>query len=311
MPAAAPDRVAEVRAFNRFYTAKVGVLRAGFLGTRWSLAEGRVLYELAQAPAVDAADLRLALSIDRGQLSRILARLEDRGVVTRERSATDARRQTVRLTPAGRAAFEDLNARSAQEIGALLSAHEAGDQERLVGAMRAIREVLASDAPTQRKPRILLREPAPGDIGWMLERHAVLYAREYGWGAAMEALIARVLADFAAQHDPARERVWIAELDGRRAGSVMVVEREPGVAQLRLLLVEPEARGAGVGGALLDAALGFARAAGYDEITLWTQNVLTAARRLYERAGFREIAAEPHRMFGDELVAQTLSHRLR
>jgi DNA-binding MarR family transcriptional regulator/GNAT superfamily N-acetyltransferase len=305
--AAAEDRVAAVRAFNRFYTARIGVLRDGLLRTPHSLTEARVLYELGQRDVTEVADLRREMDIDAGFLSRLLARLESDGLVARERSTDDARRQRIRLTEEGRAAFAELDRRSADEIGAVLGALSEDDQERLVGAMDAVREVLTHAPPAA---GFVLRAPRPGDLGWIVQAHGRLYAREYGWDETFEALVARIVADYAGDHDPCREAAWIAEVDGEPAGCVLCVRREDDVAQLRLLLVDPRARGRGIGARLIEECLGFARRAGYARITLWTNDVLHAARRLYERAGFELVESAPHHSFGHDLVEQTWARAL-
>jgi DNA-binding MarR family transcriptional regulator/GNAT superfamily N-acetyltransferase len=304
MPA---DPVAAIRAFNRFYTARIGVLRDGLLATSHSLPEARVLFELGQVDAMDVADLRRTLELDAGYLSRLLARLEGQGLVARERSATDGRRQRIALTLRGRDAFTTLDRRSAAEIATLLHGLRPHDRDRLLDALTTARAVL-DRAP--RPDRFTLRAPRPGDLGWIVHRHGVLYAEEYGWDATFEALVARVVADYAERHDPDREAAWIAEAGGRAAGCVLCVRRDDDTAQLRCLLVEPFARGLGIGARLVDACLEFARRAGYAEIRLWTNDVLTSARRIYEQAGFERIAAEPYTGFGHDLVGETWSRPL-
>jgi DNA-binding MarR family transcriptional regulator/GNAT superfamily N-acetyltransferase len=315
MPAAASveeratthDRVTAVRAFNRFYTARIGVLRDGLLRTPHSLTEARVLYELGQREVTEVADLRRETDIDAGFLSRLLARLQRDGLVARERSADDARRQRVRLTEEGRAAFAELDRRSADEIGAVLDALTEDDQQRLIAAMDAVREVL-SDSPAP--AGFVLRGPRAGDLGWIVQAHGALYARQYSWDETFEALVARIVADYAADHDPRREAAWIAEVDGEPAGCVLCVRRDDDTAQLRLLLVDPRARGRGIGGRLIEECLRFAARAGYRRITLWTNDVLHEARRLYERAGFELVESAPHHSFGHDLVEQTWARDL-
>jgi DNA-binding MarR family transcriptional regulator/GNAT superfamily N-acetyltransferase len=305
---ATADDIAAIRAFNRFYTARIGVLRDGLLATRHSLPEARVLFELGRRDdAMDVADLRRTLELDAGYLSRLLARLEDQGLVTRDRSPTDARRQRVALTEPGASAFATLDERSAAEVGALLDGLRAEDRARLLEAMRTVREVL--DGAPRAEP-FVLRPLGPGDLGWVVHRHGVLYAEEYGWDETFEVLVARVLADFASDHDPRREAGWIAEVAGRPAGAVFCVRRDERTAQLRCLLVEPAARGMGIGARLVDECLRFARRAGYAEIVLWTNDVLEQARRIYERAGFTLVSEEPHTSFGRDLVGQTWSRPL-
>jgi DNA-binding MarR family transcriptional regulator/GNAT superfamily N-acetyltransferase len=302
------DRVAAVRAFNRFYTARIGALRDGLLRTPHSLTEARVLYELGQREVTEVADLRREMDIDAGFLSRLLARLQRDGLVARERSTDDARRQRIRLTEEGRAAFAELDRRSAQEIGAVLGALSEDDQRRLIAAMDVVHEVLGEAGPQQ--GGFVLRAPGPGDLGWIVQAHGAMYAQQYGWDETFEALVARIVADYAAAHDPRREAAWIAEVDGELAGCVLCVRRDDDTAQLRLLLVTPRARGRGIGGRLIDECLRFAERAGYRRITLWTNDVLHEARRLYERAGFELVESAPHHSFGHDLVEQTWARDL-
>ena len=305
--AATEDRVAAVRAFNRFYTARIGVLRDGLLRTPHSLTEARVLYELGQREVTEVADLRREMDIDAGFLSRLLARLQSNGLVARERSTDDARRQRIRLTAEGAAAFAELDRRSADEIGAVLDALSEDDQQRLVAAMATVHEVL-THAPLA--AGFVLRGPRPGDLGWIVQAHGRLYAEQYGWDESFEALVAGIVADYAKDHDPRREAAWIAELDGEPAGCALCVRREEDVAQLRLLLVDPKARGRGIGGRLIEECLRFAQRAGYKRITLWTNDILHEARRLYERAGFELVESAPHHSFGHDLVEQTWARPL-
>jgi DNA-binding MarR family transcriptional regulator/GNAT superfamily N-acetyltransferase len=305
--AATEDRVAAVRAFNRFYTARIGVLRDGLLRTPHSLTEARVLYELGQRDVTEVTDLRRELDIDAGFLSRLLARLQSDGLVARERSTDDARRQRIRLTQEGAAAFAELDRRSADEIGAALDALSEDDQRRLVAAMETVRDVLTDTPPAA---GFVLRAPRPGDLGWIVQRHGALYAEQYGWDQSFEALVAHIVAEYARDHDPRREAAWIAEVDGEPAGCVLCVRREEDVAQLRLLLVDPRVRGRGIGGRLIEECLRFTRHAGYARITLWTNDVLHEARRLYERAGFELVESAPHHSFGHDLVEQTWARSL-
>ena len=301
-PTAGVPAVAAVRDFNRFYTNVLGLLREGLLDTPYSLTEARVIFELGRADHAEVAALRAWLDIDRGYLSRILARFEADGLVTRRRSASDGRRQVIGLTPRGRSAFRMLDSRSAGQISALLAERSPADQRRLTAAMASIREVIEGPA---RPPEFVLREPEPGDLGWVIQAHGALYAREYGWDAGFEALVARIVADFAADHDPRRERAWIAEAGGLPAGCIFCVRKTDSTAKLRLLLVEPWARGAGIGERLVAECIAFARASGYSEIVLWTQDVLTAALRIYQRAGFELVDEGKHHSFGHDLVEQT------
>jgi DNA-binding MarR family transcriptional regulator/GNAT superfamily N-acetyltransferase len=294
-------QVGAVREFSRFYTNVIGLLREGLLDTPYSLTEARVLFELAREDAVEATHLRSWLDIDAGYLSRLLARFEADGLVRRTRSAADGRRQLIGLTAAGRAAFADLDARSGDQIRALLAALTPPARLRLTGAMASIREIIG---PTSRPAAFVLRPPAPGDLGWIVQRHGALYAAEYGWDVSFEALVARIVADYAERGDRAGESAWIAELGGEPAGCVFCLRKDATTAQLRLLLVEPRARGLGMGGRLVAECVSFARRAGYRELVLWTNDVLHAARRIYQRAGFQLAASEPHHSFGHDLVGQ-------
>ena len=295
------DSVAAVRQFNRFYTNMIGVLRGGLLDTPYSLTEARVIFELANTGPGEVSELRRRLDIDAGYLSRILRRLESDGVAERERSTVDGRRQLIRLTEQGRKIFADLDERSNTQIAGLLGGLEAADERRLVAAMGVIEEVLAG---TARPTSVVLRPFGPGDLGWVIQRHGALYAEQYGWDQSFEALVARIVADYADAHDPQRENAWIAEVDGAPVGCVFCVRRDDETAQLRLLLVEPSVRGAGVGTRLVDECLRFARRARYREIMLWTNDVLAEARRIYQRAGFELVSEKPHHSFGHDLVEQ-------
>lgn len=301
-PAVPDDRVQAVRRFNRFYTHWIGVLHEHHLESDYSLTEARVLFELAQHEALTASQLIESLGIDPGYLSRTLGAFEDAGVVRRRRSVEDRRQWLVSLAAKGRRTFETLNGRSSALVASLLGRLSDAEQQRLVSATQAIEDLLgAGDAGC---PTFVLREHRPGDIGTVTQRHGVLYAREYGFDERFEALVAEILVAFVRNHDPRRERLWIAERDGVFAGSVMCVEASPTVAQLRLLLVEPSARGRGLGGQLVDECNGFARAAGYRSMILWTQDCLDGARRLYERAGFALDRDEPHESWGRKLTGQ-------
>lgn len=304
---ATDDLVAQVRSFNRFYTRVIGVLTDGLVGTPYSLTEARVLFELAQRDAIDTSDLRRLLDLDAGYLSRILARLVADGLVSREQSGADARRHVVGLTAAGSAAFAVLDVHQVEAVEQLLEPLSAQQRAKVAAAMGAIRDVLG-DTP---RPRgYVLRPPEPGDLGWVVARHGALYAAEYGWDASFEALVARVVADYVERHDPARDAAWIAEVDGEPAGCVFCVAGDASTAKLRLLLVEPSARGMGIGARLVEECLRFARRAGYSRITLWTNDVLTVARRLYQHAGFHLDEEELHHSFGQDLVGQHWSREL-
>jgi DNA-binding MarR family transcriptional regulator/N-acetylglutamate synthase-like GNAT family acetyltransferase len=299
-----PSRIAAVRAFNRFYTRRVGALDDGLLGTEHPLPQARVLYELGQREVTATQDLRTALDLDAGYLSRLLASLD--GLVDRRPSPADARRQELRLTAAGKRAFEELDARSRAEIGELLERLSDADQRRVLAAMSALEEAWEGTKP----PRSFsLRAPRPGDMGWVVHRHGALYHQEYGFDDTFEALVARIVADFM-QRDDSRERAWIADVDGEPKGCVLCVKETDDTAKLRLLLVEPDARGMGIGARLVEQCLRFAEQAGYASMTLWTQSILEDAQRLYRRAGFTIIGSQPHHSFGRDLVDQTWTRKL-
>lgn len=301
------DRVAAVRAFNRLYTEVIGVLRDGLLDTPYSLTEARVLFELAQRGSTDATQLRRVLDLDAGYVSRILARFEGAGLITRQRAAQDARRQSIGLTDSGRAAFANLDERSSQQVRELLDRLTDENQRRLVGAMATIRQLL-QDPP--RPDAYVLRPLRPGDAGWVVHRHGIIYAEEYGWDERFEALVARIVADYIDSRDATRQSAWIAEVDGQPAGCVFCVKKDEHSAQLRLLLVEPAARNLGIGSRLVEEVVRFAKGNGYRELTLWTNDVLDAARRVYERAGFEVVRQEAHHSFGQDLVGQYWSREL-
>jgi DNA-binding MarR family transcriptional regulator/ribosomal protein S18 acetylase RimI-like enzyme len=293
-----------VRRFNRFYTKQIGVLEERLLGSSFSLTEVRVLYEIAHGPGVAAAELAERLRIDPGYLSRILARFQTSGTVRVESSAADGRRSLLSLTATGKKTFAGLDARQQKEVAALLGHVPPGGRRRLVESMRAIEQILG--APAEAKASYLLRAHQPGDMGWVTYRHGVLYAEEYGYDERFEALVAKIVGEFIERFDPARERCWIAEKDGEIVGAVFLVKKSASVAKLRLLYVEPQARGMGIGERLIGECIRFARQARYRKIRLWTQSELLAARHLYRKAGFKRIAEEPHRSFGrDDLVAET------
>jgi DNA-binding MarR family transcriptional regulator/ribosomal protein S18 acetylase RimI-like enzyme len=301
-------RIAALRRFNRFYTQRIGVLQEGLLDSPFSLAQVRVLYELAHPASADAlaptaTGLSARLGVDEGYLSRIVHGFESKGMLSRRPSADDARRQLLTLTSKGRAAFAPLDRRSHDQAGALLDPLSAGDQRRLVESAEAIERLLGGPAAPHRP--IALRAPRPGDIGWVVQRHGELYALEYGYDAQFEALVAAIAARFVQRFQAGHERCWIADDGGTRLGSVFVVRQSADVAKLRLLLVEPEARGRGLGARLVRQCVGFARRAGYRSMVLWTQSELTAARHVYERAGFRRTRGHPHHSFGRDLVAET------
>jgi len=300
---ALPQRVAAVRRFNRFYTKQIGLLHEHLLRSPFSLTEARVLYELAHHATTTATELGRELGLDAGYLSRILRRFQQRGLLDRAPSQADARHSLLSLTPHGRQAFAKLNRDSHQDIGAVLRQLAQPEQQRLVAAMHAIEGLLGPGA--EHAAPCVLRRHRAGDMGWVIQRHGALYAREYGWGEEFEALVADIVAKFIRHYDRERERCWIAELDGENVGSVFCVKQSEAIAKLRLLLVEPRARGLGIGKRLVQECVRFARKVGYRKLTLWTNDVLHAARRIYEQTGFRLVHEEPHHSFGHDLVGQT------
>ncbi|MGH7659353.1 MAG: bifunctional helix-turn-helix transcriptional regulator/GNAT family N-acetyltransferase [Vulcanimicrobiaceae bacterium] len=302
MPLDAAARIDGVRRFNRFYTTRIGALREGFLQSSFSLSEVRVLYELAHRPSTTAAELSRELGLDAGYLSRILRRFAERGLVQRRRSKSDGRQAILALGPRGRRTFAPIEQRQRDEVRGLLEGLGATEQERVVEAMREIEELLS---PQHEPPTpYLLRTPDPGDIGWVISRHAALYAQEYGWDQSFEVFVGDIAINFLRNFDPKRERCWIAERAGRNAGCVFLVKKTDEVAQLRLLLVEPDARGLGVGRRLVEECIAFARRSRYKSIVLWTNDILHAARHIYENLGFKLTEAEKHHSFGQDLVGQ-------
>jgi DNA-binding MarR family transcriptional regulator/GNAT superfamily N-acetyltransferase len=301
-------RIDAVRRFNRFYTQKIGVLPEAYLNTPFSLTEARVLYALAHRDGATATWLGRELDLDPGYLSRILRDFERRGLIVRSPSLHDGRQALISLTPPGREAFEPLDRASYVEIGNLLAPLPEADQDRLVGAMQLVAGLLGHSSEPART--FILRPHRPGDMGWVAQRHGMLYAEEYGLNEKMEAYVAEVVAKFLREFDPAREHCWIADLDGTPVGSVFIVKETDAVARLRLLLVEPKARGLGVGRRLVEECVRFSRQAGYREITLWTHSILTAACRIYATAGFEMVETETHDEFGPELMGETWALKL-
>lgn len=297
-------RVDEVRRFNRLYTKRLGVLAENFLRSPFTLAEGRVLHELANREAPSASDVAAALELDPGYLSRILRRFERAGLVKRTGSHTDGRRTLLALTAAGRAAYAPLNERSHDDIAALLAPLADERQERVLEAMATIADALTPQDPAA---EIVLRDPVVGDYGWVIERHGVLYGKEYGFDAHMEGYVSEVIAAYVANFDPARDRCWIAERYGARCGCIFAVhdDADPTLARLRLLLLEPSARGLGLGRRLVRECIAFARAAGYRKMVLWTHSILTAARAIYASEGFALIATESNDLWGPQLTSET------
>ena len=296
------QRVARVRRFNRAYTQRIGALNEGMLESPYTLAETRVLYELAHRDGPTSSELAADLRLDPGYLSRILRHFGRQGLVARSRSKTDRRCAHRRLTIKGRKVFALLNARSRDDVARWLSRMPEREQDVLVQAIETVDRALAEDAPAPGP--YVLRAHGPGDMGWVVHRHGVLYALEYGWNMEFEALVADIVARFVRTFDPAKEHCWMAERNGERLGSVFLVRQSRTVAKLRLLLVEPNARGVGLGSRLVDECTAFAKRAGYKTIVLWTNSVLHAARRIYERAGYRLVKEDRHMSFGKTLVGQ-------
>jgi DNA-binding MarR family transcriptional regulator/GNAT superfamily N-acetyltransferase len=297
------DSIHSIRRFNRFYTGQIGLLGKSYLDSPFTLVEVRVLYEVARRDAPTAAEIAKALQLDAGYLSRMLLSFQKRGFLARKASKKDARQSHLSLTTNGRAAFGALEAKSAAGVAKMIEGLSASEQNRLTGAMGTIESLLGERV--EPKVPYLLRTHQPGDMGWVIHRHGVLYAEEYGFDEGFEALVAQIAAGFIQNFDAKRERCWIAERDGAMVGSAFLVNKTDRVAQLRLLLVEPSARGLGIGGRLVEECIRFARQAGYRKITLWTQSILGAARYIYQKAGFRVVKRERHQSFGHKLVGET------
>ncbi|WP_437753657.1 bifunctional helix-turn-helix transcriptional regulator/GNAT family N-acetyltransferase [Sorangium sp. So ce1389] len=302
-------RIDTVRKFNRFYTRKIGVLGEGLLDSKYTLTEVRILHEIANREGPLASDLVRDLGLDAGYLSRILAVFQQRGWIKRERSQADARKSHLRLTAKGAKVFGSLDSRARDQIRELLGPLSSEQQQQLEEHLRGVEALLGHAQPTAAE--VTLREHGPGDMGWIIQRHGALYAREYGWTQEFEALVAEICAGFLRSFDPSGERCWIAERNGVPVGCVMLVRHTRTVARLRLLLVEPSVRGSGIASKLVAECVEFARRAGYRTVTLWTQSILTAARRIYENAGFRLVKSEPHTSFGARLVGETWELSLR
>lgn len=297
------ERVGIVRQFNRFFTRQIGVLREGLLHSPYTLTESRILFELGHRDTVTASELCRELGLDPGYLSRILSRLEQQGLLEKVRPENDGRQRLLHLTSEGSNAFSLLDQRSRDEVSEMLNELSEEEQQRLLKAMQTIESVLTKGLKYSEP--FYLRSHEPGDMGWVIHRHGVLYAQEYGWDEYFEALVAQIVADFINHYNPERERCWIAEMDGEIVGSVFVVQSSETVAKLRLLLVEPEARGLGLGTRLVEECIRFARRRGYQKLMLWTNNVLLEARHIYKKTGFQLIAEEAHHSFGHDLIGET------
>ncbi|WFU39252.1 helix-turn-helix domain-containing GNAT family N-acetyltransferase [Bradyrhizobium sp. CB82] len=297
------DQIQAVRAFNRFYTRKLGVLDQQLLKTPFSLSEARVLYELAHRDALSAKEIGIELGLDPGYLSRIVQNFDDAGLIARKPLATDRRQYQLSLTAKGRQAFARLERSTEEDVAAMLQPLSEIDRRQLRGAMDTVERLL--DMPRAEPPPASLRDPRPGDMGWVVQSHGALYASEYGFDAGFEALVAEIVAKFMTSYDASRERCWIADIEGRPVGSVFLVKASDDVAKLRLLLLDPAARGRGLGQRLVAECVSFARACGYRRMTLWTQSILVGARKIYQDAGFKLVASEPHRSFGQNLIGET------
>jgi DNA-binding MarR family transcriptional regulator/ribosomal protein S18 acetylase RimI-like enzyme len=297
------QQVAAVRALNRFYTRKLGVLDQQLLDSPYSLSEARVLYELAYREEPSAKEIGGALGLDAGYLSRIVQNFDETGLITRKPLPSDRRQYRLALTVKGRQTFAKLERSMRDEVAAMLAKLPHDSRAHLIGAMALIERLLGGSGAAARPAT--LREPRPGDMGWVVQSHGALYAREYGFDSSFEGLVAEIAAKFLASFDASRERCWIADIDGAQVGSIFLVRHTDDIAKLRLLLVDPAGRGQGLGHRLVGECIAFAKACGYRKITLWTQSILVAARKIYEEAGFRLIATEPHRSFGQSLIGET------
>lgn len=311
-PASTPQQIAAIRRFNRFYTSTIGTLEESLLNSTLSLAEARVLYEIASRNQSTASEIANELNLDMGYLSRILRTFTARKLVSRKTSSTDGRQTLLSLTPSGRKEFTILDRRSSQQVQQMIQHLNPDQQSGLVSSMTSIESLLNPTAAAAPPQPYLLRSYRAGDMGWIVERHGALYAQEYGWNEHFEALVARIVADFITGYNPKRERCWIAERDGERLGCIFLVKHpeQADVAKLRLLLVEPSARGLGLGKALVNECVSFARTAGYKKITLWTQSILTSAHHIYQQAGFELAREAPHHSFGADLIEQTWELKL-
>jgi DNA-binding MarR family transcriptional regulator/GNAT superfamily N-acetyltransferase len=308
MSQATSDEISAVRAFSRFYTGRLGVLDQHLLKSPFSLSEARVLYELANRENPSAKVIGSELSLDPGYLSRIIQKFEEDGLISRKALPSDRRQYQLGLTAKGRQSYSRLDRRSQEEVGKMLTAVSEDDRQRLTAAMASIERLLGPASAST--PTATLREPRPGDMGWVVQSHGALYASEYGWDSSFEALVAEIAAKFLRSFDASRERCWIAEMDGRQVGSIFLVRESDETAKLRLLLVEPVGRGQGLGKRLVEETIAFARSCGYRKMTLWTQSILAAARKLYRGAGFALVKAEPHRSFGQNLIGETWELKL-
>lgn len=299
------DRTSMVRSFNRFFTRQIGVLREGLLHTPYSLTEARILFEIAHSDHLTATQLCRELGLDAGYLSRILTRLEVQGLVAKSPSELDGRQRLLSLTAQGKEAFAVLDRRSSEEASEMLNELTEEEQQRLLKAMNTIQSILGRGRGFKFSEPFILRQPEPGDLGWVIHLHGALYTQEYGWDEHFEALVAQIAADFINNYNPARERCWIAEMGGEIVGSAFVVRADDTTAKLRMLLVKPEARGVGLGARLVEECIRFSRRCGYQKLILWTNSVLVEARHIYEKTGFKLVDQEEHHSFGKDLIGET------
>ncbi|HJV15806.1 MAG TPA: helix-turn-helix domain-containing GNAT family N-acetyltransferase [Bacillales bacterium] len=299
------ERINAVRHFNRFMTRQIGALREGLLHSPYSLTESRILFEIANHDNLTASNLIHELGLDAGYVSRILARFEEKGLVYKERSTTDARQRILKLTSEGVNAFSQLNERSYKEIAELLGELSESEQQQLISAMTTVEGLLSKKKNLKFSGPYFLRQHEPGDMGWVVQQHGILYSKEYGWGESFEALVSQIVADFINNFNPKRERCWIAEMNGKMVGSIFVVEGNEDTAKLRLLIVDPMARGLGLGSQLVEECIQFSRRVGYKKLVLWTNSVLKEARHIYQKKGFKLINEEKHHSFGQDLVGET------
>lgn len=299
------ERISAVRHFNRFMTRQIGALREGLLHSPYSLTESRVLYEIATNEDPAASNLIQELGLDAGYLSRILARFEERGLIKKERSPKDARQRILKLTPEGEKAFSKLNERSYNEIADLLGKLPESEQQQLINAMQTVEGLISKNESLKFSGPYFLRQHEPGDMGWVVHKHGLLYSQEYGWDERFEALVSQIAADFINNYNPKRERCWIAEMNGEIVGSIFVVEGSEDTAKLRLLIVDPKARGLGLGSQLVEECINFSRQAGYKKLVLWTNSVLKEARHIYQKKGFQLVNEEKHHSFGHDLVGES------
>lgn len=299
------ERISAVRHFNRFMTRQIGALREGLLHSPYSLTESRILFEIATNEDPAASNLTQELGLDAGYLSRILARFEEKGLIKKERSAKDARQRILKLTPEGEKAFSKLNERSYNEIADLLGKLSESEQQQLINAMKTVEGLISKNESLKFSGPYFLRQHEPGDMGWVVHKHGLLYSQEYGWDERFEALVSRIAADFIINYNPKRERFWIAEMNGEIVGSIFVVEGSEDTAKLRLLIVDPKARGLGLGSQLVEECINFSKQAGYKKLVLWTNSVLKEARHIYQKKGFQLVKEEKHHSFGHDLVGET------